>query len=231
MKKQTGSWMGNEPQPVTSGGDRSVDWLAVVGATATAGVHLVLVAGEPTGTLIAGACLFWTIFAVIRAHQDDNAPRRWGFRADNLRKASVLPAAVFAIAASGLAGYAYVHDTLLLPDHLVLVLLFYPVWGLIQQFLMLSVLVSNLERVGRLKQRRKLIVLLAATLFGLVHAYDLRLAVGSLLLELLLVSLYLRDRNLWPLGVLHGWLGALFYLWVLHRDLFVEYSGQQGTLP
>jgi len=41
----------------------------------------------------------------------------------------------------------------------------------------------------------------------------------------LIIPLYFRYRNLWPLGVLHGWLGAFFYLWVLGRDMWVENFG------
>ena len=48
---------------------------------------------------------------------------------------------------------------------------------------------------------------------------------ATFVLELLIVPLYLWQRNLWPLGVLHGWLGGLFYLWVENRDLWVERFG------
>ena len=39
-------------------------------------------------------------------------------------------------------------------------------------------------------------------LFGLVHVYDARLVLGTTLLELLLIPLFLAYRNVWPLGVL-----------------------------
>jgi membrane protease YdiL (CAAX protease family) len=44
-------------------------------------------------------------------------------------------------------------------------------------------------------------------------------------LGLVYIPLYLRYRNLWPLGLYHGWLGTLFYLWVLGRDPWVETFG------
>ena len=49
---------------------------------------------------------------------------------------------------------------------------------------------------------------------------------ATFLLELLVIPLYLWQRNLWPLGLLHGWLAAMFYLWVLDRDLWAEYIGR-----
>ncbi len=65
----------------------------------------------------------------------------------------------------------------------------------------------------------------SAVLFGLIHIYDWRLAVATFLFELAAIPLYLRYRNLWPLGILQGWLGVLFYLWVLHEDLWMETLG------
>jgi hypothetical protein len=205
--------------PLSSADDTPPDWGALLGIAATAGLNLALVTGGPTSTFIAGACLFWIVFVVARARQDENALRGWGLRADNLAATAAVSVAIFVVAASAFAVYASRHGPLQLPGHLLWVFILYPVWGLIQQFLMLSVVVGNLERVRVLNPRRGLIVLLGAGLFGLAHAYDLRLALGTFLFELVLVPLYLKYRNLWPLGVLHGWVGALFYLWILGRDL------------
>ena len=91
--------------------------------------------------------------------------------------------------------------------------------------LALGIVVNNLERIDGLGRRPALVALTAAVIFGAVHADDLRLAAGTFAIELVLVPLYLRDRNLWPLGVLHGWVGGLFYLWVLNRDLWAENFG------
>ena len=201
------------------------DWLALAAGVATVGWSFALLSGRPTSAFIVAACAFWTFFVVCRARRDRRALRDWGFRADNLSEAAVAPAAVFALAATGFAAYASLHGTLRFPGHLLLLLLVYPAWGVIQQFLVLGVVVGNLERVPRLCRRKALIVLLAAALFGLVHAYDLRLAACAFAFELVVVGLYLWRRNLWPLGVLHGWLGALFYLWVLDRDLWAENFG------
>ncbi|HYT94715.1 MAG TPA: CPBP family glutamic-type intramembrane protease [Gemmataceae bacterium] len=89
----------------------------------------------------------------------------------------------------------------------------------------MGIVVTNLERVKGLCERKAVVVILGAILFGLVHVYDARLIVGTTLLELLLTPLFLKYRNVWPLGVLHGWLGGLFYLWVLNRDLWTEAFG------
>jgi hypothetical protein len=214
-----------ERPPAEAPGDPPPDGLALVGAALTAGLHLVLQADGPNPSFIAGACLFWAGFVVARTRRDRTALRRWGFRLDNLRAASLVPAALFAVAAAGFAAYAATRGTLRFPPHAVWLLLVYPAWGVVQQFLVLGVVVGNLALVPGLRRRPALLTAVGATLFGLVHAYDARILAATFLLELALVPWYLRHRNLWPPGVLHGWLGALFYLWVLGRDLWAENFG------
>jgi hypothetical protein len=204
---------------------RSPDWTALAAAAATVIVHLVFQAQGPNPIFIIGACLFWATFIVVRVCQDRAVLRRWGFRIDNLPRASVLPAAIMISIAAGFAWYAHVHGTLRFPPHAFLLLAAYPVWGVIQQFLALAIVVSNLELVPAFRRRRLLVVLIGAVLFGLVHGPAPLLVGGTVLLELACIPLYLNYRNLWPLGVLHGWLGALFYLWVLERDMWVENFG------
>ena len=73
-----------------------------------------------------------------------------------------------------------------------------------------------------------------ALVFGLLHAIDWRLVLATFLLELVIVPLYLRHRNLWPLGLLHGWLGGLFYLWVLKANrarMFYDAMDVQECAP
>jgi hypothetical protein len=207
------------------------DWIGLGGAAATAGLNFALLHYGSGNSLISslafivGACLFWTAFVVVRVRQNRAVLRVWGFRGDNLWRAARLPAVLCALGVLAFAAFGAVQGTLRLPAHAALQLLAYPIWGVIQQFLMLGVVVGNLERIRGLRHRKTLIVLLGAVLFGLVHVYDRRLVPVTFLLELLIIPLYLRDRNLWPLGVLHGWLGVFLYLWVLNRDLWLEYFG------
>ena len=46
--------------------------------------------------------------------------------------------------------------------------------------------------------------------------------IGTFVLALLYSAVYLRERNLYALGLFHGWLGALFYYTVVGRDPFME---------
>lgn len=203
---------------------KTADGLALAATAVTIAVHLILTMTTqgPSVPFIAGAGLFWTGFIVVRARQNPNAFRDWGFRGDNLLRATGIPAALFLAGAAGLAVFAHFHSTLRVPAHLPLVFLLYCLWGVVQQFLALGIVVTNLERVPGLGPNKVLLTFLCAVGFGLIHAYDGRLAAGTFLLELVSIPLFFHYRNIWPLGVLHGWLGALFYLWVLNRDLWEE---------
>jgi hypothetical protein len=207
------------------GGPERPDWIGLLGVAITAVLHLVLQSDGPNPAFIAGASLFWAGFVLVRALQDRGVFRRWGFRRDNLPEASRFPAALFAVVAIAFALYAAWRGSVRLPAHLPILLLLYPLWGWVQQLLVLGIVVRSLESVAGLRQRPVALVFVTAVVFGIIHAPDPRLVAATFLLELLIVPMYLRWRNLWPLGVLHGWLGALFYLWVLDRDLWAENFG------
>lgn len=101
----------------------------------------------------------------------------------------------------------------------------YPIWGLIQQFLVQSLFARNLQREFAVFRSPLRIAPLAALVFSVVHWPDLRLCALTFVLGLVFTPIYLRWRNLWPLGMWHGWLGVFAYFWVLARDPWVEMFG------
>jgi membrane protease YdiL (CAAX protease family) len=124
-----------------------------------------------------------------------------------------------------MAVVAALAGTLRLHAHLVPLLLLYPLWGLVQQFLVQALVAANLVRVRGALGSRTAVVSVCAVLFGVVHLPDLALAVATFVLGVAFTVIYLRHRNLWPLGLYHGWLGAIAYFWVLARDPWQEVFG------
>lgn len=61
-----------------------------------------------------------------------------------------------------------------------------------------------------------------AVLFSAVHWPARLLVAGTFVLALVYVTAYLRRRNLWALGLYHGWIGGCFYFFVLGRDPWQE---------
>jgi hypothetical protein len=205
-----------------------VDWFALNAVGATIAIHLAIkaVSDQPSVPFIAGACVFWAAFVAIRVRRDRSVLRDWGFGTDNFWPASAACALLFGIGAAAMGLTAAYQRTFTFPIHTLALFLIYPIWGVIQQFLALGIVVANLERIVALRHRPWLIIFGVAALFGLIHIYDWRLAAATCLFELAAIPIFMRFHNLWPICIVQGWLGALFYLWVLHEDLWAETLGR-----
>ena len=192
---------------------------------ASAGVHLgatLLFALRGLDIAILGVA--WLAYVVRRLVVDPDAAARWGLTRRGLRPSALAGVALLATAGGALAAWAAVRGTLLFDGHMLPLLVLYPLWGLVQQFLVLSIRLQTLE--AELAVRcRPCLVLVGALAFGAVHLPDVPLAVATLLLGAVLSAIFLRWRCLWPLGVAHGWLGVAFYRWVLQRDPWAELFG------
>jgi len=199
-----------------------IDWVALIAALATGAIFLVATINGPNVVFTIGASVFWVTFVALRIHRDRDALVNWGFRLDNLREAARVPAALFVVAAVAFAAYAGAKHQFRFPAHTLPLFVLYPLWGVIQQFLVLGILVNNVEKVGALRRRPIILVLIGTVAFGAIHLPDPVLTTGTTLLALVYVPLFLRHRNVLPLGVVHGWIATLFYLWVLGRDVWTE---------
>jgi hypothetical protein len=100
--------------------------------------------------------------------------------------------------------------------HLLVTVLLYPLWGVAQQFLVLSLFARNLDALG---VPRAAVLAVAALGFACVHAPNWPQVAATLVLGAWCAHLFFAHRNLWPLGLAHGVLGALFYRWVLGTDV------------
>jgi membrane protease YdiL (CAAX protease family) len=204
-----------------AGPSRRALW-EVAGVVATGGVHLffeeVLHAKAPF-VFLAGAG--WLAYVILRVRREPGQLREWGFRREGLGEAFVAPTLFSALAAAAIAAIAAARGTLDANPHLLPILLLYPLWGITQQFLVQALVARNLER----RLPFYWLVALVASLFAVVHAPDLVLMGATFLLGLAFTPMYLRRRNLIPLGLYHGILGALVYFWVLGRDPWREMFG------
>jgi hypothetical protein len=204
-----------------------VRWFEVAAVFVTAAGFHVTRALDAETWFIASAILGWLAYAGILAWRCDGAARGWGFRADGLGRAFAGVSLVMLPFLAGLAALGAALGGLRWSPHLLWILLLYPAWGIVQQFLVQAMVVSNLTRVRALAKPLPL-ALVGGVLFSAVHVPSLPLMGATFALGCAFVPLYLRWRNLWPLGLWHGWLGALFYYWVLMRDPWAEMLKQVG---
>ncbi|MDR4494631.1 MAG: CPBP family glutamic-type intramembrane protease [Nitrospirales bacterium] len=197
-----------------------------LGAVVGTGVgHLLFKYFGVKGLFIALASVFWTVYIVRKVGRDPKAWENWGFRTDNLLEAFFLPTVLFVVATGVMAWYAVSNGKMLWQGHMLFLLVLYPVWGILQQFLVQALGVANLLKI--FPQFRLCIAMSAGViLFAVVHYPDWVLMAATGLLACVFIPLYIRYRNLWPLGLYHGWLATFFYLWVLGQDPWVTVFGK-----
>ena len=199
-----------------------VEFLAVL---ATGLLHVVFKSLGLKGLFIVLASLCWICYIGWRVRQDSSHWGRWGFQTANLSSAFFGPTVIFVVGTCVMGAFAMANGRMLWQGHMLLLLLLYPLWGILQQFLVQALGVNNLLL---LFPRHGLMVAMpvGVILFAAVHFPNWPLMLATGLLACCFIPLYVRDRNLWPLGLYHGWLGTFFYLWVLGRDPWVTAFGK-----
>lgn len=168
------------------------------------------------------AILGWSGYVYYRYKKDKNVLKDWGFRSDNFKPVIklILPFAVISILSFFIIGY--VQGTINITWHIVPLLITYPIWGSIQQFLTIGLLAGNLKDFKTIKLKKSLIILITAIFFSVVHYPSVWLMIGTFILALIYSYIYLKAKNIYVLGLFHGWLGALFYYTVVDQDPFAD---------
>jgi uncharacterized protein len=166
----------------------------------------------------------WIFYIYLRWKSNPALLSYWGFRTDNLRTTlfRLMPLAVLALISFLIIGYT--RETIQVTWHIIPILIIYPIWGTIQQFLCVGLVTGNLQDMSR-PVPKILNVLITALLFSTLHYPNLWLMAGTFVLAIIYSIVYLRERNLLALGLFHGWLGAIFYYSVVGRDPFSEVFG------
>lgn len=174
---------------------------------------------------ITAACLFWIAYILYRSQKEKGILKYWGLSKKYFTKTflELLPIVLLFI-----GGFIFMGNrmgTNILSWSILPILLLYPIWGIIQQFVIIGLLARNLKDMEGFKIPEILIVLLTAIIFAVVHYPYYLLIVGTFFLALVYTTLYLRERNLIVLGIYHGWLGAFFFYTILERDPWKEVFG------
>jgi uncharacterized protein len=175
---------------------------------------------------IAIAILAWSGYVFIQHQQAPGILRYWGFRTDNFRQVlkMVLPFGIISIILFLLIGFYF--DTISITWHIIPILILYPIWGVVQQFLVIGIVAGNLKDISRPRFPNMLIIPVTAMLFGGLHYPYYWLMLGTLVLALFYGHVYLKNKNVYLMGIFHGWLGALFFYTVVGRDPFTEIFGK-----
>jgi len=120
----------------------------------------------------------------------------------------------------------FTQDTLNPSWHILPILITYPIWGVIQQFLVIALVAGNLQDLESISIKKPITIFITALIFGAIHYPYNWLIAGTFKLALFYGYVYLKERNVWVLGLFHGWLGGLFFYSVVNRDPFLEVFGK-----
>ena len=169
--------------------------------------------------------VFWSSYIISRIALNRSLFEDWGFRKTGFWS-SVKILIIPTIAVTLLSvGFGFQKNHLIVNWHIIPLMILYPVWGTLQQFLILTLFGDNLTKIISAKIPQLIIVILTATLFAIVHYPSVQLMAGTFFLALFYMLLFLRHRNLWALGLFHGWLACVFYFFALGRDPWIEFIG------
>ncbi|MCB9262209.1 MAG: CPBP family intramembrane metalloprotease [Flavobacteriales bacterium] len=171
------------------------------------------------------AILFWVSYVFIRYRQNHEILAYWGFSKNNFREVVIklLPFAAISLIACFAIGY--IRQTINISWHIIPILILYPLWGVIQQFLLVGLIAGNLKDFEGQPLKDIYIIFVSSICFAAIHYPYYWLIVGTFVLALIYSSIYLKKRNLYALGLFHGLLGALFFYTVVNRDPFLEMFG------
>lgn len=168
------------------------------------------------------ACIGWGLYVWIKSRKNPELLSYWGFRKDNFSTCLKILLPWFLISCLVCIGIGFWKGSLIISWHIIPILLLYPLWGVIQHLLMIALIAGNLKDQTRFSLPDSFIILFTAILFAIVHFPHYLLVGGTFLLALVYGFVYLKEKNLWVLGIIHGWLGAIFFYTILNRDPWVE---------
>jgi hypothetical protein len=160
---------------------------------------------------IIAAIVSWSVYIALRQYQHKGILAYWGFRTDNFTQAlhKVLPFGIVSVISFFIIGM--LQGTINLTWHILPILIIYPIWGTIQQFLLIGLFAGNSRDLKSVFIPKAIILLLAALLFAGVHYPNYWLIAATFVLALFYGYIYLQVRNVYVLGLFHGWLGGLFF--------------------
>lgn len=171
---------------------------------------------------IIATCFFWLWYGRYRYIHDKSILEYWGFKRDNFIDSwkVLLPFLLISVFLTGL--YAVNNGIRVDNPHLIPILILYPVWGLIQQFIFLCIITLNLRQLKFFSENSGILYLAVPALFSIIHYPDLYLMGITFIIEIVFLITYIKWRNIWAIGLAHGSIAAFLLFYVFNRDLWKE---------
>jgi len=164
----------------------------------------------------------WMGYIFYKVKTDKKILMGWGLKKEHFKQSILFLAPFIFVTLIASLIYNALNESVSFSWQFILILLLYPFWGIIQQFIMLGIVSRNLATISKVKYSRYLTIFLVSILFSSVHYTNLFLMVFAFFLELIFSIVYLRWQNLWAIGIAHGWVATFVLYFVLNRNLWSE---------
>jgi len=198
-------------------------WFELLAVTITGLLKIVIMDWlQMRAFYIVGACLFWFIYVFVNYKKNCNLLKDWGFQKKNFRQSFLFLLPVLIVSITLIVIYGLINNTVVLSWNIIIIFLLYPVFGLFQQFMMVGLIAGNLISIEKIRFKKYQVIILTAIIFSLIHYTSIFLMIFTFFLELIFTIVYLKWRNLWTLGLYHGWIATFLLFYVLERDLWME---------
>lgn len=170
--------------------------------------------------------VFWIGYIFFRYKENKAIVQYWGLNSLHFKKSFLELLPIFFVIIIGFIIIGKYLETNILSWHIIPILILYPLWGVIQQFIMIGILASNLRDMESLQLPKYLIIIIIAFIFAGIHYPFLFLIIGTFFLALAYTTLFFKNRNLIVMGIYHGWLGAFFYYTIMGKDVLLDVFGK-----
>ncbi len=173
--------------------------------------------------LIAGT--FWIAYVTFRIYNKPAVLKDWGMGKVGFRQTFQVLSIPALVVTLGFIWFGISNSILIFNWHIIPAMILYPLWGTIQQLLIISLFGGNIYSLENTKLNKLSVIGLTSILFSIVHFPSIPLMVATFFLAIAYCFVFFRFRNILVLGLFHGWLACFFYFFTLGRDPWLEFVG------
>ena len=174
------------------------------------------------------AGILWLSYIAARIRSRPELVEIWGLSSVNIGRSLKLVLPVTAAACAAAILYGLSSEIASIDWHMALLFLLYPLWGTVQQFLLVVLVAGNIDRLSRGRFPRLFIILPTAVLFSLVHYPEATLMIITFFMGCFTTAVFLKYRSIWAIGLFHGLFATVLYYFVLGEDplrIFLQFLG------
>lgn len=168
---------------------------------------------------------FWISYITFRIYKKPAVLNDWGIGVAGFRQTFQVLSIPALVITLGFIWFGWSNNILIFNWHIIPVIILYPLWGAIQQLLIISLFGGNIYSLENTKLNKLSIIGLTSILFSIVHFPSIPLMVGTFFLAISYCLVFFRFRNILALGLFHGLLASFFYFFALGRDPWLEFVG------